>query len=75
MKCSAHRDIFNLPMDYPRINQFPEWFTADRERKYTITNLINEETVEYPGWQLIDGIRLEVDAGDTIYLEVRTRTK
>ncbi len=67
-----HRDVFNLPMDYPRINQFPEWFAADTERKYTITNLNNKVTVEYSGGQLIDGIHMEVDAGDTIYLEVRT---
>lgn len=68
-----HMDIFNLPMDYPRINQFPEWFTAERERKYTITNLNNEETVEYTGQQLIDGIRLEVHSGDTTYLELKPK--
>ncbi len=26
-----HRTIMNLPVDYPRINQFPEWFTLPPE--------------------------------------------
>lgn len=31
-----HRDYFHLPFDYPRINQFPEWFTVDKNAKYEI---------------------------------------
>lgn len=26
-----HRTVMNLPVDYPRINQFPEWFTLSPE--------------------------------------------
>ena len=32
-----HRTIMHLPLDYPRINQFPEWFTVDAERTYQVT--------------------------------------
>jgi len=32
-----HRQDFNMPWDYPRINQFPEWFTVDRNREYLVT--------------------------------------
>ena len=31
-----HRDWFHLPRDYPRINQFPEWFTVDDAKTYRI---------------------------------------
>ncbi|MEW5900147.1 MAG: alpha/beta fold hydrolase, partial [Acidobacteriota bacterium] len=31
-----HRDRMHLPMDYPRINQFPEWFTASATARYEI---------------------------------------
>jgi hypothetical protein len=31
-----HKDWFNLPIDYPRINQFPEWFTVEDETGYRI---------------------------------------
>ncbi len=31
-----HQDWFSLPIDYPRINQFPEWFTVTDEAEYRI---------------------------------------
>lgn len=31
-----HRAIMHLPFDYPRINQFPEWFTVDPLAKYEV---------------------------------------
>ncbi len=31
-----HQTIMNLPIDYPRINQFPEWFTIDATKTYQI---------------------------------------
>lgn len=31
-----HREHLRLPLDYPRINQFPEWFTVERTAKYRV---------------------------------------
>ena len=31
-----HREYLRLPLDYPRINQFPEWFTAPEEAVFTM---------------------------------------
>ncbi len=31
-----HKDWFNLPADYPRINQFPEWFTVEDDATYSV---------------------------------------
>ncbi len=31
-----HRDYFHMPLDYPRINQFPEWFTVEADKSYEI---------------------------------------
>jgi len=31
-----HRDYFHLPFDYARINQFPEWFTAEAGKRYRV---------------------------------------
>ncbi len=31
-----HRDQMYLPFDYPRINQFPEWFTVSAVQKYEV---------------------------------------
>jgi hypothetical protein len=66
-----HREIFNLPLDYPRINQFPEWFTVDKSKEYKVTNLSRKVTGVYSGDQLSDGIELKIDQGNTVYLVVR----
>ena len=34
-----HKHILHLPIDWPRINQFPEWFTVKDEQSYSVTNL------------------------------------
>lgn len=31
-----HQTILNMPQDYPRINQFPEWFTCMEQGRYLI---------------------------------------
>jgi hypothetical protein len=31
-----HRDRLHLPVDYPRINQFPEWFTVTSTARYDV---------------------------------------
>ena len=31
-----HRTVMHLPFDYPRINQFPEWFTVEPLAKYEV---------------------------------------
>ena len=32
-----HKVFMKMPMDYPRINQFPEWFTVDKDASYRVT--------------------------------------
>jgi len=32
-----HRTFMHLPFDYPRINQFPEWFTVEPLARYEVT--------------------------------------
>ena len=46
-----HRDWFRLPLDYPRINQFPEWFTVKDEVRYRI-QLDNEAPLSVSGEKL-----------------------
>jgi hypothetical protein len=42
-----HSEYFHIPTDYARLNQFPEWFTADRAKKYKVSRDEGEtETVE-----------------------------
>lgn len=31
-----HRDYLRMPVNYPRINEFPEWFTVETKGQYTV---------------------------------------
>ncbi|MFZ2053848.1 MAG: alpha/beta fold hydrolase [Candidatus Aminicenantales bacterium] len=48
---TRHRDQMYLPLDYPRINQFPEWFTVGANQKYEVK--VGEEPV-----RIVDGAAL-----------------
>lgn len=39
-----HKDYFHMPLDYPRINQWPEWFTVNVSGRYRVTR--EEATTE-----------------------------
>ena len=59
---SRHREYFNMPIDYPRLNQFPEWFTVDKDAHYKLTVIVDgEETnLTVPGTDLRDGYVIEI---------------
>jgi hypothetical protein len=40
-----HKTFLKLPIDWPRINQFPEWFTVEFEKEYYLVDL--DENQEY----------------------------
>jgi hypothetical protein len=56
-----HRTILNLPLDYPRINQFPEWFTVQAEEEYKV-QVPGGEASAVTGQTLLDGLPVELDA-------------
>lgn len=65
---ARHKEYLRLPTDYPRINQFPEWFTVERERGYQASNGMDGRVVrEVQGEELMAGLPVELDDG----LEVR----
>ena len=49
----------DLPIDYPRINQFPEWFTVDAETEYTI-DTGNRHVINLTGAELSKGLPIEL---------------
>jgi hypothetical protein len=61
----------NMPLDYPRINQFPEWFTVSGDSAYRLTFIGGgrEETVS--GKILMEGYRLKIDSGSSKYLLIQ----
>ncbi len=53
--CPRHRDHLHLPLDYPRINQFPEWYTVDIEGNYQIQMSSEKERSVISGEELLKG--------------------
>ncbi len=66
-----HREYLNLPIDYTRINQFPEWYTVEVSGTYHVSQ-IGGASVELSGQQLRDGMPLRVPAAEKpVWLTVR----
>ena len=66
-----HRLNMHLPLDYPRINQFPEWFTARADARYELCNAASGEKQTRTGKELLDGIVVSLKAGEETRLIVR----
>lgn len=66
-----HKTILNLPIDYPRINQFPEWFVAKEAEKYTLLSSQKDLSSEYTGKQLLEGISINLKAGEQLVVSVK----
>ncbi|MCC7474765.1 MAG: acetylxylan esterase [Pirellulales bacterium] len=63
-----HRHFFHMPIDYPRINQFPEWFTVELGGQYEVQPADGKAaTVE--GKQLLS-FPVSVEAGKSLRLVV-----
>ncbi len=63
-----HRDILHLPINYPRLNEWPEWFTVEHDRRYSV-RIGDDESVRI-GAELVQGLPVTLRAGDTITIEV-----
>lgn len=61
-----HQTIMQMPVDWPRINQFPEWFTVNSNEGYQLTDFIKDSSTAYEGKQLLDGIKVTLKK-DTVY--------
>lgn len=64
-----HRDNLKLPLDYPRINQFPEWFTAKRDESYRV-KIGQQRPKNFSGKKLIEGMPVKLPAAGELRIEV-----
>ncbi|MHC4593423.1 MAG: glycoside hydrolase family 88/105 protein, partial [Planctomycetota bacterium] len=71
---SRHQTIMKMPLDWPRINQFPEWFTVEAEKRYAVRNLMSNSAETYTGEQLRDGMPVECKSGAELHLLVEPAT-
>jgi hypothetical protein len=66
-----HKLLMHLPLDYTRINQFPEWFTVEAGARYQV-KFGPDQPQTQTGAQLTEGIPLELKAKQTMLIEVRS---
>jgi hypothetical protein len=67
---ARHSQVLNLPIDWPRINQFPEWFTVDAKKKYRVLDQNGRLKFEAKGEELLNGIKIEVKADEEVRMIV-----
>ncbi|MCX7887101.1 MAG: hypothetical protein N3B01_07615 [Verrucomicrobiae bacterium] len=60
-----HKTNMRLPLDYPRINQFPEWFTVQDGKHYRVGDR------SFSGKELAEGITVELEPDRELRLLVR----
>ena len=58
--------------NYPRLNEFPEWYVVDLNQIYVV-RVGNSADQEYLGSDLIDGLPMELSAIETTLVEVRIK--
>ncbi len=63
-----HLNYLNLPADYPRINQFPEWFTVNMDDSYQVA--MNDSVFHLLGKELSAGINISLNENDTIKIKI-----
>lgn len=67
---NRHSDYMHLPIDWPRINQFPEYFTVEKGKKYSILNNRSKNRI-INGKELQEGLPLKISKGETIKIIVQ----
>ena len=60
----------HYPIDYPRINQFQNWFSVKDTQKYQVEQS-GTKTKTFTGKQLYEGITIEVKKGEPVYIRIK----
>ena len=72
---ARHAEYLHLPIDWPRINQFPEWFTVAAGAKYHVQpaadGTAGVAARDVSGEELRQGLKVRLVAGQPLRLTVR----
>ena len=64
-----HRDYMGLTVNYPRLNEHPEWYTVEHGALYDIR--VNDESTVVTGADLIRGLPMELAGGNTVKVTIQ----
>lgn len=65
-----HKTNMGMPIDWTRINQFPEWFAPEEKRSFKVS-IGNGAEKKMKGKQLHSGISLSLNKGDRVVIKVK----
>ena len=65
-----HKTILKLPLDYPRINQFPEWYTVSPDKEYEVSQGNSRRSKVYSGEELAKGLAIKLEPGELLRIKV-----
>ncbi|MFH1741740.1 MAG: hypothetical protein ABIH23_22270 [bacterium] len=66
-----HKEYFNMPVNYTRLNEFPEWYVVDPDRLYNVR--IREDEDIRLGGELANGISISVGNKEATCLQIIPR--
>lgn len=66
-----HRVFWNMPVNYPRLNEFPEWFTVEADALYEVS--FNGTTETRCGGELARGLAIRIEAAQPLVIRVTPR--
>jgi hypothetical protein len=64
-----HRDHLHLPINYPRLNEWPEWFTVEHDRRYEV-RVGDGPPVARLGAELVQGLAVTLREGESVRIRV-----
>jgi hypothetical protein len=67
-----HRTIWNMPIEYPRVNEAPEWYVVEPGSVYLVTNVDTGEVSSFSGQELTEGLPITIQGpeGNVLRLTV-----
>lgn len=66
---SRYKEYMHFPVDYPRINQFQQWYTIDSTKNYMV-KMGHEKPKIIAGNILSKGLEVKVKANETVYISI-----
>ncbi len=70
-----HRIIWNLPVEYPRVNGLSEWYVVEPESIYLVTDLDTGEVNAHSGQELVEGLPVYLDGSHDNVLRLTVTQK
>lgn len=65
-----HKTVMKMPLDWPRINQFPEWYTVEGDGLYSVEDVYKGLSRTFRGRQMEAGIEIRLNAKERLRLVV-----